>query len=120
MTLRMVGNYRELPHGEQDGPSISERKQYDAPVKLHLLTYLTSGPVLAASGSVVVDYFDGSQIGPLNLQTDGRWVWYSDLAHYLDKWDVELESAFIDHVLSARLADLGAVDLDAAERLFFQ
>ena len=37
-------------------------------------------------------------IGGLSVCTDGVWLWYSDLAHYVEHHHVELDPRFIAHV----------------------
>lgn len=120
MGLRGVGRFKELRHGDPAGPSIGERVRYADETKTRLLSYLAAAPVLAASGSVVVDHFDGAYIGPLHLHTDGHWTWYSDLAHYLEARDVLLDADFVAHVLAASIESLQSVDLDEAQRRFFE
>lgn len=120
MSLRSVGRFRELRHGDPAGPSIGERGCYTDETKTLLLNYLAAAPVLAASGTVVVDHFDTAYIGPLHLHTDGHWTWYSDVAHYLEARDVLLDADFVAHALAASVESLLSVDLDEAERCLFE
>ncbi|MGW4996396.1 hypothetical protein ACWEP8_01925 [Streptomyces hydrogenans] len=40
-------------------------------------------------------------IGGLSLLTDGQWFWYSDLAHYVERYHVTLDPRFVQHARSA-------------------
>ncbi|MFF9458669.1 hypothetical protein [Streptomyces flaveolus] len=31
------------------------------------------------------------------MLTDGQWLWYSDLAHYVERYHVTLDERFIQH-----------------------
>ncbi|MFC9626269.1 hypothetical protein ACFTXM_42070 [Streptomyces sp. NPDC056930] len=42
----------------------------------------------------------GAVIGGLHLLTDGKWLWYSDLAHYVEHYHVALDPRFVEHVQS--------------------
>ena len=35
--------------------------------------------------------------GGLSLMTDGDWLWYSDLAHYVERYHVRLDARFVEH-----------------------
>jgi hypothetical protein len=37
----------------------------------------------------------GAVIGGLHLLTDGKWLWYSDLAHYVERYHVALDPGFV-------------------------
>ncbi|WP_330342213.1 hypothetical protein [Streptomyces sp. NBC_00557] len=100
---RFLGEFKELAHGRPDGAALrdSVRVQGD-PDEEKLARYLRSGSVLAVSGSAVHDALSGEFIAGLELRTDGEWFWYSDLAHYLERYHVPLEKAFIDHARAHR------------------
>ncbi|MFF0463783.1 hypothetical protein [Streptomyces mexicanus] len=67
-----------------------------------LVQYLRAGTTLVATPSVVPDVLSetGALIGGLHLLTDGHWLWYSDLAHHVWRYHVELDPAFIEHARS--------------------
>jgi hypothetical protein len=113
MALREVGFFRELEHGRPDGPSLADRAGTCADTA-PLERYLRSGVhFIATAGSLTKDVLDPGRppIGPLGLQTDGTWVWPSDLAHYVAVHGVDPGEAFRAHV-----ARCGPVvgELDAA------
>ncbi|MEU6914235.1 hypothetical protein [Streptomyces olindensis] len=97
---RFLGEFRELEHGRTDGPSLrdcvrSEGESHEA----DLVRYLRAGSVPAATTARVHDVLSpGNElIGGLHLLTDGEWFWYSDLAHYVERYHVPLDARFVDH-----------------------
>lgn len=119
MDVQRVGMYRELPHGEAEGPSILEKDPLSVEVKETVVGYLRSGAILAVSGARAVDYFTGSDIGALNLLTDGDWIWYSDLSHYLDSYDVRLSAEFVSRAVVNRVVDADRIDMNSVEERLF-
>ncbi len=57
---------------------------------------------MVATPSVVPDVLSetGASSGGLHLLTEGHWLWYSDLTHYVWRYHVELDPAFIEHARS--------------------
>ncbi|MFK0288435.1 hypothetical protein ACIQVL_49370 [Streptomyces sp. NPDC090499] len=97
---RFLGEFRELEHGRTDGPSLRDCVQREgAPYEADLVRYLRAGSVLAATTSRVHDVLSARSdlIGSLHLLTDGEWFWYTDLAHYVERYHVLLDARFIDH-----------------------
>lgn len=68
--------------------------------KKALLDYLTNATVVLASRSLVRDWMDPerSQEVPMAYHTDGRWVWASSVAYYLERYDIAPDQAFLAHV----------------------
>ena len=93
-TLIRLGLYRELPYGAPNGESIHRDLKLDPARKARVVAYLRDAPVFAASGILGTDYFTGVGLGPFYSHTDGRWVWYSDLAHYVEHHDTWLPDDF--------------------------
>lgn len=99
MALSKVGFFRELRHGSSDGPSIRASESDSAqPDEVRIVEYLNGGATLAATGSVVDDALDTSKkaVAPLEIATDGRWVWPRDLAYYVREYHLALPQAFIE------------------------
>ncbi|MER5200725.1 hypothetical protein ACWD3J_45070 [Streptomyces sp. NPDC002755] len=95
---RFLGEFQELTHGCPDGPSLRDSvRDHAAPGEEKLVRYLRSGSALAVTGSPVHDALSSELIGALELRTDGEWFWYSDLAHYVERYHVPLDEAFVDH-----------------------
>lgn len=63
------------------------------------MRYLRAGSVMAATGSVVHDFLSPTNelIERLHLLTDGEWFWYTDLAHYVERYHVPLDDRFVAH-----------------------
>ncbi|MET8976992.1 hypothetical protein ABZX85_15360 [Streptomyces sp. NPDC004539] len=96
----LIGGFRELEHGSPDGPSIRDAVRAAAPgYEGELVRYLRTGTTVAAAPAAVPDVLSGTGafIGGLHLLTDGHWLWYSDLAHYVERYHVEIEPAFVEH-----------------------
>ncbi|MCM2425194.1 hypothetical protein [Streptomyces sp. RKAG337] len=120
----MVGDFRELEHGRPDSPSLRAAVGARGPAHAgELIRYLRSGAVLAATAGLTHDVLspDRTVIGGLSLLTDGRWLWYSDLAHYVEHHHVALDSRFIAHAQSRdwTVPQLSRQDLLAMEAALF-
>jgi hypothetical protein len=97
---RFLGEFQELKHGRPDGPSLrAALRDHAGPDEPRLVEYLRSGSILAATGSRVHDVLNPGRalIDRLHLLTDGRWFWYSDLAHYVEQYHVALDERFVQH-----------------------
>ncbi|MFE7508433.1 hypothetical protein [Promicromonospora sp. NPDC057488] len=80
--------------------------------------YLSNGHVVLGSAQGVKDLLDPGR-GPICqflVLTDGHWVWPSSLAHYVERYKVELPREFIDdmrarqwHVLPIADAEIDAI-----------
>ncbi|SEM20347.1 hypothetical protein [Streptacidiphilus jiangxiensis] len=96
----LVGGFKELEYGRPDAPPILTAVRATAAEREDdLVRYLRAGTVLVATPSAVPDVLSetGALIGGLHLLTDGQWLWYSDLAHYVGCYHVELDPVFIEH-----------------------
>ena len=102
MRLRTVGFFRELGHGEPDGPSLRDAVSDSPPQdREHIAGYLRSGNVFAVTGGMGVDDVldrERTHVAELMTLTDGEWVWPSDLVHYFEEYNVALPEDFVDHM----------------------
>lgn len=98
--LKQIGFFRELPHGDPDGPSLHSSRRNEAEEDEEALTtYLAKGSTYIISPGPVWDVVDGSgPIGTATILTDGEWIWPSDLFYYLGKYHVLLDPEFVKHV----------------------
>jgi hypothetical protein len=101
MSLRKVGFFKELPHGESDGPALHE--SIDASPQEdedRIVRYLVDGNVLATSPMTTTDVLAPTTrvIGTLQIKTDGTWEWPSDLAYYVEVHHVRLPPEFVHHM----------------------
>lgn len=99
VTLKLVGFFRELPHGKDDGESLKD-SMHDAPgpYEREAVEYLRKGVLFIASPGPVLDVFDGSgPIGTAAVYTDGVWAWLADLPYYVERYHVALPEEFLQH-----------------------
>jgi hypothetical protein len=105
MSLQRAGFFRELRHGAQDGPSLHESVGSLAKDHAELVAaYLEAAPVLVATGTMVDDIMDLTNRGvaPLEIATDGEWVWPRDLGYYVRHYRVAIPAAFLDRIRSQK------------------
>ncbi|GAA3635140.1 hypothetical protein GCM10022223_61920 [Kineosporia mesophila] len=101
MNISRAGFFRELPHGDPNGESLREAVERDTDQDTaKLLRYLEGNVVLAATAALVDDVLDHTAraVAPLELVTDGAWVWPRDLAYYVEKYDAAVPATFILHL----------------------
>lgn len=123
MGIVRVGFFRELDHGRPDGPSIHDSIGRKDPDEANIFRYLIEGETLAATGSMVDDYFDKrkTRISPLEIATDGRWVWPRDLAYYVANYHVCLPPEFIGYMRDCgwEVPRLTKEEMESVEEEFF-
>lgn|SRR5262249_19581700 len=116
-------DYRELDYTEPSAKSSCEREYQEEQVyrqKLpslkeaasaepleneeRIARYLESAPGLGAMGKVVGDKLDPSVKVILfpSTNTDGRYIWPSELAYYVRTYHVRLPLDFIQHMASLK------------------
>lgn len=127
MTISRAGFFRELPHGLPDGESLRAAvasAHGGRPDEEQLLDHLWGNTVLAATAALVDDVIDPSATGvaPLEMVTDGTWVWPRDLAYYVQRYHVTVPLPFSLHLeLSGwRQPALSPDDLDRIEAGFLR
>jgi hypothetical protein len=101
LALSKVGFFQELRHGGAEGPSIRDYRRDSAqPDESRIVRYLNAAATLAATGSVVDDALDDTKkaVAPLEIATDGIWVWPRDLSYYVANYHLALPAEFIEHM----------------------
>ncbi len=102
MKLRRVGFFKELEHGENDGGSlVLSRGLLGAGLRERVAKYLEEGAVISTAGILVDDWFDPShkkRVAPLDVRSDGTWLWPGDLAYYVRQYGVGLPEEFLKDV----------------------
>jgi hypothetical protein len=101
MKLKKVGFFRELGFVDSDSPSICLlAKNEPAEDESQIINYLRSGVMFIVSPGMVKDVLcaEGPVIGTPSIRTDGAWAWRDDLAHYVERYHVQLPSDFLSHV----------------------
>ncbi len=118
--IARLGFYRELSYGDPNGESIHRTLTLEVGRKARVVAYLRNAPVLAASGVLGTDYFTGGSLGPFYFHTDGRWVWYSDLADYVEHHDCWLPDDFVAVATESDPPDLNVEQLNAIDESLLQ
>ncbi|GAB3119581.1 hypothetical protein GCM10027160_33890 [Streptomyces calidiresistens] len=118
--VRYVGFLREPPHGDPDAESLLDAVgRGDDTVRSPPADYLDTGYVLATTGQRTKDILDDRRpdSGPLDVRTDGEWVWPGDLSHRVRRYNVAPPAALIDAARSrARPAPAPSPEEPAAVR----
>jgi hypothetical protein len=96
------GFFRELPYGDQDGPSLAALvSQTPQPNEAEIVSYLRAGICLAACGAENADIFAPERRLPsMGVLTDGVWVWPSDMAYYVEVYHCPIPAGFLLHMMS--------------------
>jgi hypothetical protein len=99
--MKMLGMIREI---DKDKRYLSIREMIsDTPstYKREIINYLKCGKVTAAAPGSATDVLTGEKIPcALKMQTDGEFEWRSDVAYYVDKYNLQLDSEFVEKVIS--------------------
>jgi hypothetical protein len=98
--LCKVGFFRELPHGDNAGPSLQEMGgSLPYPDQVNILSYLKSGKEFITCLGLTSDVLNPSSemIAP-HVLTDGVWAWSLDLEYYVRKYYVQLPELFLHHM----------------------
>ncbi len=124
MRVEDVGFFRELPHGDPQGPSLWELlDKGDVETRDGVANYLAIGSILATTGEHVFDVLKDEKLdaGLLAIQTDGRWVWPADLAYYVREHNVQLPLEFVDWARAAAWTapELAREELVQVEKFLF-
>lgn len=69
-----------------------------------VVDYLGTAPLLASTTATAVDPFDSSvgEAVPLNLHTDGMWIWSESLAYFAHRYGIAPEPDFLAHIRERR------------------
>ena len=101
MKVKKVGAFCELPHGDKaNGLSLRECISTPHEAEAKIIQYLESGVLWIARMGLTRDVLDESSefVTSSHVLTDGTWVWYEDLAYYVEKYHVQLPNEFIEHM----------------------
>ena len=68
-----------------------------------IVEYLKLGKCIASAAGPAKDIFTAKTINEeLTLMTDGKYEWRSDIAYYVEKYNLRLSKDFEDYVLKKR------------------
>lgn len=101
MRLRQAGFFRELEHGDPDGPWLRDAVAESPPQECERIAdYLRAGNAFAVTGVAVDDILDPERtnIAVLMTMTDGQWEWPSDLLYYFEEYNVAIPDDFVRHM----------------------
>jgi len=98
MKLRRIGHFYELSSDSQRQEIRNLRGNLHAPLKQKALRYLRSG---VNTGIVMMVEYDHSSmpeacLGSVGLMSDGKWIWPSSLAYYVETYDLGLPADFLE------------------------
>ena len=98
MKLRRIGHFYELSSDSQRQEIRNLRGSLHAPLKQKALRYLRSG---VNTGIVMMVEYDHSSmpeacLGSVGLMSDGKWIWPSSLAYYVETYDLGLPADFLE------------------------
>lgn len=120
MKLTKVGFFRELRHGDRDGPSLYDAVQREGhPDEPKILGYLRAGVI-----AIVVPMVAGNILHPemdkrvsVPILTDGVWAWPNDLQLYVETDHVTLPVLFVRHMMENdwKVPDRSSMALEAFE-----
>lgn len=100
---KLVGFYRELPHGKPTGPSLRDSVGGTPhPDRERILAYLSGAPVLIVTMGPGRDVLspDQKMITPPHIMTDGLYFWPLDLAYYVGEYHAALPLEFMERMRS--------------------
>jgi hypothetical protein len=105
--LRRVGFFREFYPDHPALPWMRDQMHTKRTrSESEIVAYLRAGHMLVGIMEWSADYFDGAPFddasGCSSLLTDGTWVWRQDLAHYVERYHLELPTDFIASLVDAR------------------
>jgi hypothetical protein len=116
---KWFGNWREMGRGYDSCPSIydwidpEEVKSYgdDLP---KILNYLRSATVVVATSAIAFPNIITGQkkMGAVCYLTDGTWLWFDDLADYIEQNNVALPRNFYEHIKEQSFIPLDASNVN--------
>ncbi|GIF25613.1 hypothetical protein BJ973_003891 [Actinoplanes tereljensis] len=76
----------------------------DGPDRDRVLGYLAAAPRLLVTTVLIEDVVDGTESVPMDLRTDGTWVWSEGTRHYLDRHRFAPDPSLLQHIAAAGYA----------------
>ena len=99
--MKILNQYKEFGSG-MGFPSIKDffqENKYENQDKI--VAYLKAGKPVMVQTSVAKDVFTGAPLGTEKVfLSDGTYGWNSDLAYYVEKYNLKLPKEFEKHVLT--------------------
>ena len=110
--LKFVGGFREFGYG--NGPSLADARRSTAlPNKEAVLEYLKNGATYILTPGLARDVLDPAAKDAvfMHIVTDGRYAWHLALAHYVQRYDLELPADFQEHIARNGFTIPGGINL---------
>lgn len=80
------------------GPAFRpDRPVLDPAQRAAVLGYLAGGARLLVTTATMPDVFDAAVAVPLDLRTDGEWIWPDAAGHYLDRYGISPDAGLLAH-----------------------
>src|SRR6478672_9289321 len=102
--MKAIGFFREVPHGLPKGASLREAvaDPLSESERTRLVAYLRGAPVQFATSERVPDVLapDSDELLPIDVHSDGTYVWPGQCAHYVEVYGARLPDDFMRHVLN--------------------
>ncbi|WP_051267096.1 hypothetical protein [Nakamurella lactea] len=102
--LDRVGFFRELPHGDADGPELTEAIAEPLPADQRevVANYLDRGSVLVATTGTADDVLspDRRAVADISMHTDGTALWPGDLGYYVRNYGARVPKALLDRAMA--------------------
>ena len=118
--LQRVGLFREFYPDHVSLPWLRDRTgTRRIRSEAQIVGYLRAGHMVAGIMEWSTDVLDGTPFeegsGAPSLLTDGTWLWRQDLAHYVERYHVELPDDFVLALVESgfRMPDLSPQELAA-------
>lgn len=98
--MKFINDYKEFG-GNNEKSVIDYKLNNEPPYKETVLKYLKSGKDDGIRCSSLFDYFK-NELTPEAVYhyTDGEYYWDSEEIYHFEKYNIKLNPAFIEHVLS--------------------
>lgn len=94
----IVGRIKEN-HGP-DFPALRSLIGKPMQEKERIVQYLKTAPAISAAAASMKDVLTNQYTGrELLVHTDGEFLWRSDVTYYVEKYDMELPTEFVKHIL---------------------
>lgn len=103
-----VARFKEF-NKDETSPSIKDcMSKQEYPHKKIIYNYLLNGRAVMAGFNPVHDILDGEIIAPgVIYMVDDKYMWTLPIAHYVDKYNLQLPEDFVEHVLSKNKQNVG-------------
>ena len=117
MHIEKIGWFSDLQHGlPTSGTLKGAAGKLDQESARSVARYLQSGTIIAeTTGETLHDELDPTrpEIGPFRTLTDGKYVWPSDLAHYVEKYRVEVPTGLEEQAARGTAHSLSDQEIEA-------